>query len=245
MNSPRNATCRLCHTRSELRESHIFPRSLIKLVRDGSTNKFYAMHDRADDVIQDGPKEHLLCDECEEKISRYEKYFKEAIHLSRHGIEVVQTSELVIIRNLDYSRVKLFLLSIIWRMSVSSLPQFEHVSLGENEDVVRGMIIEEAPGDSQTFPVCATIPLVNGRMEEGILCTPFVSEHKDVYAFIIGGVLYFVSTKQGSAFPFPLCLLHESGSWVMPLLDFEKVPFLNAFLTRHFGSDSSPEGAAD
>ena len=72
-------------------------------------HRFYELRDKASNVIQDGPKEYLLCDGCEQRLSRYEKYFKEAIHLSRHGIQVVQDRSYATIRNLDYSRVKLFL----------------------------------------------------------------------------------------------------------------------------------------
>jgi len=236
MNKPKNALCRLCRTSSELCESHIFPRSFIKLVRDEDTNKFYQMHDKVDNLIQDGPKERLLCGECEQKISRYEKYFKEGVHLSRHGIGIVQARDSAVIRNLDYSKAKLFLLSIIWRMSVCCLPQFESISLRESEDVIRRMVMEEDPGESRMFPICALIPLIDGKVEECVLCTPSVSKHNEVYAFIIGGILYFVSVRHGNAFPDPMYLLNESGTWVMPLVDFHKVPFLGEFLARHFSS---------
>ena len=241
MNTRKNALCRLCHVPSKLCESHIFPRSFIKFVRDEGTNKFYEMYDKAHNLIQDGPKERLLCGPCEQRISRYEKYFKEAVHLSRHGIEILQADEVAVIRNLDYGNVKLFLLSVLWRMSVSSLPQCRAVELGEKEEVIRRMLIQEHPGENQTFPVCAVIPLINGRMEECVLCTPFVSTAHDVYALIVGGILYFVSMKQGHVFPCRMCLLDESGDWTMPLLEFEKVPFLADFLGRHFGSERSGE----
>ena len=207
-------------------------------MRDEDTNRFIQMHDRVDDLIQDGPKERLLCGECEQKISRYEKYFKEAVHLSRHGIGIVQAGEFAVIHNLDYSRARLFLLSILWRMSVSCLPQFDSIWLGESEDVIRRMVMEQDPGESQRFPVCALIPLIDGKVEECVLCTPFVSKQNDVYAFIIGGILYFVSVRHGNAFPDLMWLLNESGTWVIPLVPFEKVPFLGAFLARHFGRDT-------
>ena len=105
------------------------------------------------------------------------------------------------------------------------------------------MLIQGDPGDSQRFAVCAVIPLINGRMEEGVLCTPFVSKANDLYALIVGGILYFVSVKEGCVFPDPRWLLQESGDWTMPLLDFDKVPFLEAFLTHHFQSKRSAEGA--
>jgi hypothetical protein len=237
--------CRLCHVPSELRKSHIFPRSFIKLVRDEDTNRFYEMHDKVDNLIQDGPKERLLCSECEQRISRYEKYFKEAVHLSRHGIEILQAGGEAVIRNLDYANTKLFLLSILWRMSVSSLPQCEAVALGEKEEFVRRMLIRSDPGGSRQFPICAIILLINGHMDERWLCTPFTSTRYDVYALVIGGILYFVSVKEGHAYPSPKYLLGESGDWTMPLLEYDKVPFFDEFLNHHFGSEHLADGASE
>lgn len=64
-----------------MRESHIIPRSIIKLIRDKTLdNRFYELHNKLNQTVQDGPKEYLLCDDCEKKIGRYENYFKEAVH---------------------------------------------------------------------------------------------------------------------------------------------------------------------
>jgi L-lactate utilization protein LutC len=63
-------TCRLCHAASELRESHIIPSSIIKLIRDETLdNRFYQLYNKLNQTIQDGPKEYLLCDSCEQKIA--------------------------------------------------------------------------------------------------------------------------------------------------------------------------------
>ena len=71
-----------------MRESHIIPKSAFKMIRDRKLdNRFIELYDKKDQIIQDGPKECLLCDKCEQKISKYEKYFKEAIHLNRHGTD--------------------------------------------------------------------------------------------------------------------------------------------------------------
>lgn len=241
----KDGTCRLCHVSSKLQESHIFPRSLIKLVRDKSMNhRFYELRDKASNVIQDGPKEYLLCEGCEQRLSRYEKYFKEAIHLSRHGIQVVQDGSYATIRNLDYSRVKLFLLSVVWRMGISSVHEFRGVSLGEHKDVIRRMIITEDPGRTDKYPIGAIIPLINGRMQEGWLSSPFEIKHGGgtIYCPIIGGILYLVCIGQSSTLCNSQHLLNKSGTWVMPLIEFDRIPFLDAFLRHQFNEEDSVEG---
>ncbi len=234
-------TCCLCHTPSLLKRSHIVTNSIFSFVRDKTmNNRFYEIGDKTNIIIQDGPKEHLLCGKCEQKIGRYEKYYKEAIHLSRHGIEIIQDDKIAIIGNLDYNKIKLFLLSILWRMSISSLPQFANVSLANNEDVIRRMILEEKPGKNHEYPIAALIPLINGKMQEGWMCFPIIGDHPHgtVHYMIIGGILYSISMTQ-----FDECfykyLLYESGRWVMPLIDFYKISFLRDFIDSNFGERNS------
>ncbi|MGD9110429.1 MAG: hypothetical protein PVG93_05770, partial [Phycisphaerales bacterium] len=96
-------TCCLCHKSSLLKESHIVTASIFSFVRDETmNNRFYEIGNETKNIVQDGPKEYLLCGECEQQIGRYEKYYKEAVHLSRHGIEITQNDRAAIIRNLDY-----------------------------------------------------------------------------------------------------------------------------------------------
>ncbi|MCK4294295.1 MAG: hypothetical protein KAY65_13945 [Planctomycetes bacterium] len=231
-----SGTCRLCLASSELRESHIIPASIIRLIRDETLdNRFYQLHNKRNQMIQDGPKEHLLCDDCEQKISGYEKYFKEAIHLSRHGIEIKQNQEFAVIDNLDYRKMKLFFLSLLWRMSISSLPEFENVCVGDSEETIRKMIVTEQAGKSFEYSVSGDIPLMNQKMQEGWSTTPFVSKSRPtVYAILIGGILYYISTTRQNSSLLPELLLNESGRWVMPLRDFYSIPFLREYIDRHF-----------
>jgi len=233
-------TCRLCRVASELRESHIIPSSIIRLKRDETLdNRFYELYNKLNRTIQDGPKEYLLCDDCEQKIGRYEKYFKEAIHLSRHGIEIKHNAQFAVIDNLDYSNVKLFFLSLLWRMSISSRPEFENVCIGDEEEAVRKMIVTEEPGKSSEYSVNAVIPLFNQKMDEGWSTTALVSESRPtVYAIVIGGILYYMSgTRQNRSFlpePFlsglPELLLNESARWIKPLADFNSIPCLRSLV---------------
>lgn len=230
------STCRLCLTSSSLRESHIVTGSIFDLVRDKTMkNRFYKIGSKTDEIVQDGPKEYLLCDKCEQKIGRYEKYYKEAVHLSRHKIKIMQNDKFAIIRNLDYRKIKLFLLSILWRMSISSLSQFTNVSLANDEEIIRKLILEENPGRSNEYPIAAIIPLISGKMEETWMCFPIISDHPDgtTYYMVIGGILYSISMTQHNQY-FDKWLLYESGHWVMPLIDFYKIPFLKNFVDSNF-----------
>ena len=122
--------CRLCYTNSSLKESHIIPKSTFKFIRDKAMdNRFYELGINTNKIIQDGPKEYLLCNECEQIIGRFEKYFKESIYMRRQRITKKLDNRCFIFNNLDSRIIKLFFLSILWRMSISSLDQYDSISL--------------------------------------------------------------------------------------------------------------------
>jgi len=53
----------------------------------------------------------------------------------------------------NYTELKLFFLSVLWRASVSSQPMFESVRLGVHEDALKRAILEKNVGDVDFYPV--------------------------------------------------------------------------------------------
>jgi hypothetical protein len=56
-----------------------------------------------------------------------------------------------VIQDLDYHRLKLYLLSLLWRMGVSSLPEFQLIRLGPHEARIRDMLLGDDPGKSNDY----------------------------------------------------------------------------------------------
>jgi hypothetical protein len=56
--------------------------------------------------------------------------------------------------NLDYIKVKLFFLSIIWRAHISSLPFFSNVDLGKYAEKIRKMLLENDRGNEDELETC-------------------------------------------------------------------------------------------
>ena len=228
--------CRLCTESHELKNSHIIPSWAFKFIRDKKLdNRFYELFNKNRTIIQDGPKEYLLCDECEQQIGQYEKYFKEAVHLNRHGTDEAYERGSLIINNLDYKKIKLFFLSLLWRASVSSKPEFENVSIGEDEEVIRRMIDAENPGFSGTLSVAAMVPLLNGR-NEGWATTFLDITYEGrpaVYCILLAGIFYGISTAYSNTmFPQGL-ILNETGYWVMPMRDVSEAGCLWDLIRYH------------
>ena len=84
----------------------------------------------------------MLCQNCEQKLSKLETYgalfLKELAKQKR-----IYTGEhfCYVIEEFDYQKLKLFLLSILWRAGVSSLEAFKAVQLGIYANELRGILI--------------------------------------------------------------------------------------------------------
>lgn len=71
--------CRLCHTEGDLQLSHILPAFLFRWVRETSANGYLRFGDNPNHRVQDGPKRHWLCVQCEGVFSRSETAFAEGL----------------------------------------------------------------------------------------------------------------------------------------------------------------------
>lgn len=72
------AICALCGKDTELRDSHIVPKFIIRYLKNTSPGKIrnLAVPNRA---VEDGEKHKLLCSDCEERFSACEKYFADTV----------------------------------------------------------------------------------------------------------------------------------------------------------------------
>lgn len=104
-------------------------------------------------LVQDGAKEYLFCEDCEQHLSKhYEEPFK------RFWIDNLPLPDPWIDDGprwlkTDYSKFKLFHLSILFRAGVCSLPMFSNVNLGPHEARLRKMILDIDPGEEHEYPV--------------------------------------------------------------------------------------------
>ena len=149
-------SCRLCANSNELCRSHIIPEFLYQplydekhrfsIVTKGTERTRYA---------QLGLSEKLLCRNCEQRFGGNEKYAAGVIS-GKFGHRAEVCGNYMIINNIDYTRFKLFQLSILWRASVSTIEFFKLVSLGPREEKLRRMLLSDDPGDPDTFGCSVT-----------------------------------------------------------------------------------------
>ncbi len=77
--------------------------------------------------------------------ARWEHYANETL-VHSNGLVSVNVPEGVVLKGLDYTKFKLFLLSILWRMGVSSLDAFVEVKRGSHhEEALRVALLNGDP----------------------------------------------------------------------------------------------------
>lgn len=75
----RSSSCSLCGDEQDLCESHIFPKFVIRWLKETSGTGRLRQLDNPRKRKQDGPKEKLLCRDCEQLLSDDERWFASAV----------------------------------------------------------------------------------------------------------------------------------------------------------------------
>ncbi len=202
--------CRLCNqARPLLRKSHIIPEFMYASLYD-KHHKLYKLAP-ADYVKGEGRVERhssgeyeadILCKECDGVIiSRYETYAHEVLFgTNQERSEMMTCHSLVrpggikytLRENVEYARFRLFLLSVLWRASISRRPLFKEVSLGPYEERVRQMVLIGDPGNPEEFPVVLFTWLHEHSVPTDIIGQPGINRKETGirYIFPIGGIVY-------------------------------------------------------
>ena len=191
--------CALCKQSKTLCRSHIIPEFMYSSLYD-EKHKFYVLSAnlaKPSWTEQKGLRERLLCQACETKLSRWEDY---ACDLLSNRVPTVakRSGDLIWVHGADYTRFKLFQLSILWRAAVSSLQIFSNVVLGPHEERIRVRLLAEDPGQAWEYG-CALYALTTPTgVDRSLIVQPTLTYIDGIhtYHFVFGGLvwLYFVSS---------------------------------------------------
>jgi len=92
----------------------------------------------------------------------------------------------------DYKKFKLFLLSLLWRFSISSDNFYTSVSLGKHEEIIRKMILDGNPGEKLDYPCMLTSYRKHKDLPIHIMSQP--TKHRNnsgiCYSIMMNGLLY-------------------------------------------------------
>lgn len=225
--------CALCHQPKVLKNSHIIPEFLYSSIYD-EIHRFHVLSvlpDQNNSIEQKGLREFLLCGDCEQKLSVWERY---ASLVLAGGIELTYRREgnIVHISGLNYEQFRLFQLSVIWRAGLSTLQFFENVQLFHHLEVLRKLLIAGNPGIPNRYGC-----LMFGIKFENKAFTQIIMQPGKIkllghtaYRFIFGGFMwvFFVSAHNLHP-PYSDALLRPDGRAVFLIKDVMEMENLAGF----------------
>lgn len=182
-----SAHCRLCKQVRPLRNSHVFPEFLYQHAYDEKHR--YEIAALGGQWIsksrQLGVWEKLLCDECEGRLNKLETYSSNVIRrLTDVEIRDPESNEVHVVGlGVDYKKFKLFLLSLIWRSSISSKMPFKGVELGEHEEFIRQMLLMDDAGDAGRYPSVLRMFRRHKEVMRSAIMTPFKLMQNGIVAY--------------------------------------------------------------
>ncbi len=235
------AICKLClHDKTLIKKSHIIPNFMYQGMFDENHSINLVVPEQ---LVQgkgyirnpsNGEYEGgLLCSDCDGKlIGGYEDYARKTLYgghppaerpvvlyyLGTDGINFSHCS------NINYQKFKIFLLSILWRASISSRPLFNEVQLGYHEETIRKMIYEGTPADVGDYPVSMVSFIMDKNMPMDIIAHPrkiITKEGFTTFIFIINGTIYqFYITSPNQKAPTKIIANTISASNEMNIVHF-------------------------
>ena len=203
--------CKLCHEDKKLcKQSHIIPNFMYQDLLD-ENHRMHVVQTK-DGVIKTRIyrktgefDKFILCQSCDNgTLGKLDRYASLILYDGLPKIFENRTSpdgrKYTYCAEIDYAQFKLFLLSILWRSSISNRPLFSEVRLGPHEERIRKMLLQSDPGEPLKYP-CVMMTYLNLKEYSGdIVAQPSRSRVKGryVYKFLIGGITYIFGVSENS-----------------------------------------------
>jgi hypothetical protein len=178
---------------------------------------------------QKGVREKLLCEACEQKFARWEKYAKETFSDGRN-VHITRSEKIFRLSGIDYKTFRLFLLSLLWRMGVSELEFFSLVDLGaKHQEILRTALINEDPLEPLQYPCFMTAVHIKGKFHTDWISQPAhnKSGSHHCHSVVINGVLFtFFVTSHAPPKEFEHVCINKNNEMRLYVSEIEEIPFL-------------------
>jgi len=198
--------CRLCNGNEPLIEAHIIPESFYQPLQVGKDlPRIYSAKKgeypkRAPTGIYD---KKILCGHCDNQIGVWDQYAKEVLFTpfdEERYIRVNGENALYELANVDYAKLKLFFISLLWRASITTHDFFSSVNVGPWEAKLREMITNSDPGTEDDFSVILS-KFQNGL--SNMLVNPMRKRFKNRITYYRLRMADYVAIIKVDKLPFP------------------------------------------
>lgn len=243
-------TCRLCQRSvPQLRNSHIIPECLYQPIYDFKHRFIPIQADNYSSarIEQMGYREKLLCPDCEIKLGNWENVTKQTLGaISDSSVSSVGSlkkislsGDWILVQGINYNAVKKCMLSILWRMSISTRNIFRAYRLGPYEERLRAILHADSALACAEYPLKMHRITIGGQhypdlimgMDRGRIDNQFIQQSFIVYGFLVDIVL-------SAGFPsrLSIVLLNEAGEMPIRNYEFNELP-QDPDLMRRFNDD--------
>ena len=231
--------CRLCQEPRELCDSHILPNLAYKETIDPNRHPRLIVvsavpnNPAVDKSRQTGFTERLLCEGCERIVSPWETY---AANKLWNFPLPAPAKNVISLNGLDYTKFKLFLLSFVWKASISSNRFFKCVNLGPHEEKIRKMLLAQDPGNSSEYG-CSIFKLAADALLDfrQMIFEPFsvrLGQQNFMQFCFRGYVFQFMVSKPLTNDPFLPTFISEEGNLRIPETDVRTFRLLCKLIDR-------------
>lgn len=222
--------CKLCQNERDLRQSHVIPEFMYQNVYDQNPKRYYhldfdteAHNQSKSKILQKGVREYLLCDECEGKLSKWERYTAIFFYAKTKGntaflkdkILTADGYKIYVWANVEYGSFKLFLMSLLWRLIISTQYTTPEVDVSLLEKL-RLAILAENPLTYDVFGcLLQVLYYPNGKKAGKIILAPYITQsaNGDILNIFIDGFLFsFYLNSEDASLEQKEFFLNEQGN---------------------------------
>lgn len=226
--------CYLCQQPATICNSHIVPEFFFeKMNLYDEKHRLYVLSTKSGKhrpTEQKGIRERLFCKKCEGKLSIWEDHARRVLY-GGECIKITTNNPKGIEGTVDYTKFKLFQLSILWRVGISNHAGFSTVKLGAHEDVLRKMLLDEIPGSTETYGCVILYSRKHTNITSNTIHCMGLSDINGVgcVQLLLGGLFWFFFLSETAIDPSQKELfLQESGH--LRILKTNKYP--NQYIER-------------
>jgi hypothetical protein len=227
-------TCKLCGKKSLLlKRSHIIPEFAYRGLYDETHQILFGKLDNLDfsTLRFSAPYDkNILCQDCDCKIiGGYESYACNALYGGRFNLNERLSINKGIgqgglpylqVENINYKKFKLYILSILWKASISRHPFFKNINLGDHENIIKEMILHEEPKDFNTYTSGLILADDHDQIITRMVIEPYkVSVINTFYLFYINRLFYIINFSDTSILEIlKTAGIRENNSMQIPIL---------------------------
>jgi len=173
------ALCKFCGQDRPLTKAHIVPAAFFRDTKLEKRAPLYLLSsDPAAHVKKAliGPYDPgILCRACEDRFHEFDDYAGNLLIRDRNKVFNEAGRQVVVADGVDYRKLKLFVVSVLWRASVSTLPYYRRVDLGPRAARACQMIAEGDPGKPSEFGTVLScwVPTPGGSLPPKLNANPY------------------------------------------------------------------------